>query len=78
MKPVLYCTFAWFIALSVPAIAYVGPGPGITMVGSLIGLVGSVVAALLMVLAWPLRMYFNKRKAAKNNSDHPPSSPAAS
>lgn len=46
-----------------PAAAYVGPGPGLTMMGSLIGLVGSVLVALLMVLLWPIRLYYKKIKA---------------
>lgn len=57
---------ALFIAaLADPAMAYVGPGPGLTMIGSLIGLVGSVVVALLMVIIWPLRLYYKKMKAKK-------------
>lgn len=51
--------------VSSPAMAYVGPGPGLTMIGSLIGLIGSVVVALLMVVIWPLRLYIKKKKAAK-------------
>lgn len=54
---------ALFLALATsPALAYVGPGPGLTMIGSLIGLVGSVLVALLMVVVWPLRLYMKKRK----------------
>ena len=66
-----------FIAVSLlissPALAYVGPGPGLTMIGSLIGLVGSVVLAVVMVLAWPLRMYFKKKKARKAANGTAPS-----
>lgn len=65
---------------SAPAMAYVGPGPGLTMIGSLIGLVGSVLVALLMVLIWPLRLYLKKKKAKKNTAGNtgatPPAPPA--
>ncbi|NBO18273.1 MAG: hypothetical protein EBV03_03430 [Proteobacteria bacterium] len=65
---------------SSPATAYVGPGPGLTMIGSLIGLVGSVVVALLMVVIWPIRLYYKKLKGGKKPTDSgttPPAPPAA-
>ena len=47
-----------------PAIGwgYVGPGPGISLAGALLGLVGAVLGSLLMVVAWPLRKWLRKRK----------------
>ena len=51
--------------LAAPAYAYVGPGPGLTMLGSLVGLVASLLLALLMILAWPMRLYYKKMKARK-------------
>jgi membrane associated rhomboid family serine protease len=69
----LILVFASFCAAALPAMAYVGPGPGLTMIGSLIGLVGSILLALLMVLAWPLRLYLKKQKAKKAGT--PPSDP---
>lgn len=68
-----------FALCASPALAYVGPGPGLTMLGSLVGLVGSLVAALLMILAWPLRLYYKKMKARKEsgNDTTPPAPPAA-
>lgn len=59
-----------------PVFAYVGPGPGLTMLGSLVGLVSSVVIAVLMLLLWPARLYYKKMKARKANpprDDMPPS-----
>ena len=56
-----------------PALAYVGPGPGLTMLGSLVGLVGSLFVALFMILAWPLRLYYKKMKARKAGTATPPS-----
>ena len=64
-------------SIAIPAHAYVGPGPGLTMIGSLIGLVGSIVVALLMIILWPLRLYMKKKKAANmakgTNEITPPS-----
>lgn len=56
---------------AMPAFAYITPGPGLTMIGSLIALIGSVVVALAMVLFWPLRMMYKKLRGGK------PSAPAS-
>jgi len=45
--------------------AYVGPGAGISLLGSLWGLIVGVVVALAMILFWPIRIMLRKRKAAK-------------
>lgn len=36
-------------------VAYIGPGPGLGMIGALIGLVVTVITAIGAVLLWPLR-----------------------
>jgi hypothetical protein len=46
------------------AMAYVGPGAGISLLGALWGLIVGVVMALGIVLFWPIRMMMRKRKAA--------------
>ncbi len=67
---------AFFIALAAsPAMAYVGPGPGLTMLGSLVGLVGSLFAAIFMILAWPLRLYYKKMKARSGKGAAPVQTP---
>lgn len=48
-----------------PALAYVGPGAGISLLGALWGVIVAVVLAVGMVLFWPLRIMLRKRKAAK-------------
>jgi len=37
------------------AMAYVGPGAGLTLIGSLIGLVIAILTALGIILYWPVR-----------------------
>lgn len=54
------CLMAVFSA--VPVYAYVGPGAGVSLIGSLVGLVIAVFVALGAVLAWPIRRYLKKRK----------------
>lgn len=52
-------------ALASPAVAYVGPGPGLSMVGSFFTLVASIAVALLMVLLLPMRILYKRMKARK-------------
>ena len=54
------CFMAVFSA--VPVYAYVGPGAGVSLISSLVGLVIAVFVALGAVLAWPIRRYLKKRK----------------
>ena len=52
--------------------AYVGPGPGITLMGSLFAVALAIVFALGGILIWPLRSFLRRRRAAaksKNDSD---------
>jgi len=44
------------------AAAYVGPGAGISLVGSLFGLVSAVVIAIGVVLLWPIRRIMRRFK----------------
>jgi hypothetical protein len=48
-----------------PVQAYVGPGPGLSMIGSFFTLIGGIFFALFMVIFYPLRLLWKKRK--RNN-----------
>jgi len=54
-----------------PAQAYISPGPGLTMIGSLIALFGSIAVALAMVLLWPMRLFYKRWKARKSPLSSP-------
>ena len=54
------------------ALAYVGPGAGISMLGALWGLIVGVVMALGVILFWPIRMMIRKMKANKASADATP------
>lgn len=45
------------------AFGYVGPGTGITLVSSLIGLVMAVVVSLWALLSWPLRQLVKRLRS---------------
>jgi hypothetical protein len=54
-------------AISPGLLGYIGPGAGIGMLGALIGVLLAVGGALLMALAWPLRMFLRKAMGRKSS-----------
>ena len=62
------------LLISVPAMAYVGPGAGLTLIGSLFGLVVAVLFVLFGIISWPLRMLWKHFFAKKNKEATPDSS----
>ncbi len=51
--------------IPLPALAYIGPGAGISFFGSLIGVVVTVLVAIGAILLWPVRRMMKKRRAGK-------------
>ena len=51
-------TFGW----AAPALAYIGPGAGLSLLGALWAVVLAVCAALLFLLLWPLRRLLRQRR----------------
>lgn len=54
----LVLTFGW----AGPALAYIGPGAGLSLLGALWAVVAAVLAALLFLLIWPLRRLLRQRR----------------
>ena len=48
-----------------PAAAYVGPGAGISVLGSLLGILATILVAIGAILFWPIRKLMKRRKAKK-------------
>ncbi|AKS41525.1 hypothetical protein [Wenzhouxiangella marina] len=56
------------LLLTAPALAYIGPGSGIGLLGSLwVWLVG-IVVVLLTILAWPLRWMLRRMRASRQDT----------
>ena len=56
------------------ALAYIGPGAGITLLGAIWGVLVAVFMAIGAVLLWPIRILFRRRrnraaKAASENAE---------
>lgn len=67
--------FAIGLGLAAPAIAYVGPGAGLTLLGALWGLIAAIVMSVGFIILWPFRRFlFGRRRkvggaAADGDSD---------
>lgn len=53
------------VTLSAPAMAYIGPGAGITMLGALWGVIVAVLLAIGAVLFWPIRALVRRAKGKR-------------
>jgi hypothetical protein len=47
------------------ATAYVGPGAGISVLGSLLSILATIFVAIGAIIFWPLRKYLIRRKARR-------------
>lgn len=52
------------LLISAPAVAYIGPGAGISVLGSLLGILATIVVAIGAIVMWPLRKMLKKRRQA--------------
>ncbi len=60
--PLAYAALALAVSISTPALAYVGPGAGLSLLGALWALLLAVGAALLFLVAWPVRRMRRRRQ----------------
>lgn len=56
------------LLLPTAASAYIGPGAGASLAGSLLGVLAAIVTALAIVLFWPLRLLYKKIKGNKQTA----------
>lgn len=73
-------TVIGLIGLTLPklAVAYIGPGAGLSLIGSLIGVIVAVLMALGILLFWPVRILIRRirgklitRTEYQNHNDQP-------
>lgn len=50
-----------------PALAYIGPGAGISVVGSLLSIFATFFVAIGAIIIWPLRKLMKRRKALRES-----------
>jgi len=56
------------------AVAYIGPGAGISVLGSLLSILATIVVAIGAIIFWPVRKFMKRRKA---RCESPPGAEAA-
>lgn len=61
-----YFLFACCVLVASSASAYVGPGPGLSMLGSALGFLAAIGFALLVVIAYPIRLLWVKLRRKKD------------
>jgi hypothetical protein len=52
---ILFCAAMFLVNSASVAYAYVGPGPGLTVIGALWAVIAAVLLAILAIVRWPLR-----------------------
>ncbi len=67
-RRITYILFA-FLVLVMPeyALAYIGPGAGVTAIGTVVALLGAVFLAIVGFIWYPFKRFLSKRK--ENNSN---------
>ena len=48
-----------------PAAAYIGPGAGLTAIGTVLALVGAIILAIFGFVWYPIKRYLRKRKDSR-------------
>jgi len=62
MSRILFTTLLFF---SSSALAYIGPGAGIPVLGSILGVISAIVIAIIAIIAWPIRRMLKKKRQQK-------------
>ena len=56
------------VLLPVTAEAYIGPGAGASLAGSLLAVMAAIATAVAIVLLWPLRLLYKKLRGRKQSA----------
>lgn len=68
LKAIIFATMIFIFVCPIVALAYVGPGAGLSLIGSLIGMGVAIIAAIGAILFWPIRAlikHFKKKNIKK-------------
>jgi hypothetical protein len=73
MKTSRLSLLAGLVACAFPAsaVAYIGPGAGIGVIGSFLALLGALVLAAGIVLIWPIRRLLRRIRGAPGTKPSP-------
>lgn len=57
-----FFTILFYLLITKPVLAYIGPGLGLGLVASIIGLFFSIILFVVAIIWFPLRKLFKKNK----------------
>ena len=63
-RAILFLVFSAALFAAEPAAAYMGPGAGLGMIGSLLALAGAALVALFGLVILPVRMLMKRFRAS--------------
>jgi hypothetical protein len=61
----------FMMAFASPALAYVGPGAGLGILGVLLAIIIAILAAVVGLVLWPLRMLMRRGNATASTAGKP-------
>jgi hypothetical protein len=64
MNAVRFVLFSAALLAAAPAAAYMGPGAGLGMLGSVLAVIGAVLIAVFGIILLPARMLLKRRRKA--------------
>ncbi len=77
MQRVIICSLAvaaLLLAAAQTAEAYIGPGAGISAIGTVIALIGAILLAIVGFVWYPIKRLRSKKKETKKTDETPPPS----
>jgi biopolymer transport protein ExbB/TolQ len=64
-----------FVVLAEPAMAYIGPGIGVGMIATVLGILTAIALAIFAVFWYPLKRLYKKMSASQKTKATPVSHP---
>jgi hypothetical protein len=76
-KPVmvLLLVVAWAFGTAAPALAYIGPGAGLSVIGTAVAFVGAVFFAILGFIWYPIKRLLGLLRRGRAQGEQPPVTP---
>ena len=69
LETLLIFIASFAVLWSAPALAYIGPGAGVTVLGALWGVIVAIALTIGAVVLWPFRVLLRRRR--KNSAKSP-------
>jgi hypothetical protein len=71
-KTAVFLALAWLIATASTAGAYIGPGAGLSVIGTAVAFVGAVVFAIIGFVWYPLKRLAAALRSSRSSGDEDP------